>query len=460
MRSIKNIFILMCGLVIAASCSDDATSGAGNPVLSIINAPAAALYGDSIHFQVQCSDANGVDLSTLKAYMEYSGEQVSSQVTRTKTEGAYNINLFCPLRKNVPDGTAKIRLVLQNIRLAKTEQTVDLPVSRPHYESITFIPSNGKPVVLTPEAADPFLFKGSYTSKNRTFKGHFVAPKVGANGNEITFGQGNESVTEGRTDDILFNGNRGANTVTFNVLSYDFGPQTADPSASIEIVLTKDANAYVGELSHGGKYEFAGESIINSGRWFHDADWFTKNGDGTYTFLGLTGLYTVKADYGNLAFRIWKMNDATHIATLNADGTGALWIIGNNGVGKPAYTASNVHDWWTGEDYDYCLTPIADKRYRITLTVGKQLNPAKVNFKFFGQAGWGTEFKGSAGDYLLTTSSDVFGIGNGTEVNGVKHDDGNIYLRDGVELTIGDTYVFTVDLSAGCANGVLTITKQ
>jgi hypothetical protein len=207
-----------------------------------------------------------------------------------------------------------------------------------------------------------------------------VAPKNGANGTEISFGQGNDDISEGITDAITFNGNKGANNVSFNVLTYAYGPTESDPNASTEIVLTKTDNVYQGELVQGHQYEFAGESIMNSSRWFYDRDWFQKNDDGTYTFLGITGTYNIKADFSNLAFRIWVM-DGTSSGKLNADGTGAIWIIGNNGVGKPSYKASNVQSWWTGEEYDYCLTPISEKVHQITLTVGQQLNGADINFK-------------------------------------------------------------------------------
>jgi hypothetical protein len=456
MKNLKYLFLLPLGMVLAASCSDDDDDGAaGNPVLLVNGLAQSAQYGDSIFFDVACSDAEGVDLSTLKAYLEYSGEPVSSQVIRTKTEGTYHVSLYAPLYKAVPDGVAQVRLVLQNIRLAKTEQVVDLPLARPHYEYLTFVPATGSPVTLAPDAADPFLFTGSYTSANRTFKGYFVAPKDGEHGTELTFGQGNDDIKEGVTDAITMNGNKGANVVSFNVLTYAYGPTESDPNASTEIVLTKSDNVYVGELVQGHTYEFAGESIMNSSRWFYDSDWFVKDATaGTYTFQGITGTYNITADFTNLAFHIWVM-DGTSSGTLKADGTGAIWIIGNNGVGKPSYTASNVQSWWTGEEHDYCLTPIAEKVHRISLTVGKQLNGADVNFKFFGQAAWGTEFKGSASSYHLSTDSDIFGIGDG---NG--HDDGNLYLLPDVMLTDGDTYVFTIDLTNGCSNGILTITKN
>ena len=457
MRNLRYLFMLLMGAVLTTACSDDdkIETGGGKPVMAVEGLTNAAQYGDSIFFTVNCSDAEGVNLSTLKAYMEYSGEQVSTQITRTKTEGSYKVALYAPLYKAVPDGNAQVRLVLQNIQLTKTEQVVDIALTRPHYDHITFVDSKGTEVTLTPNASNPFLFTGSYTSANRTFKGHFIAPKVGDNGTEITFGQGNEDISEGVTDEIQFNGSKGTNTVSFNVQTYAYGPNGSDAETATEIVLSKSDNVYVGELVKGHKYEFAGEAIINSSRWFYDTDWFTKNDDGTYTFNAITGLYTLKADFDNRGFRVWVMNDATHSGTLSSNGTGALWIIGGSGIGKPSYSATTVQNWWTGEDYDYCLTPISEKVYQITLTVGKQLNATSVDFKFFGQAAWGTEFKGTAADYHISTDSDVFQVGDGLD----GHDDGNIYLVEGVVLQEGDTYVFTVDLSNGCSNGVLTVTK-
>ncbi len=458
MKNLKYLFLLLVGMVLATACSDDdeVKKGGGKPVISVEGLASSAQYGDSIFFTVNCSDEGGVSLSTLKAYMEYSGEQVSAQVTRTKTEGAYKVALYAPLYKNVPDGNAQVRLVLQNIQLTKTEQVIDIAMSRPHYDHIMFIDSNGNQLTLTPSESDPYLFSGTYNSKNRTFKGHFVAPKVGDNGTEITFGQGNDDISEGVADEIQFNGNKGGNRVSFNTLTYAYTPTESDPDAATEIVFTKSDNVYVGELEQGHNYEFAGESIVNSSRWFYDTDWFTKNADGTYTFNAITGIYTIKADFDNLGFRIWTMKDETNSATLSADGSGAVWIIGNEGIGKPSLKANTVHGWWTGEDYDYCMAPISKNTYQITLTVGKQLYATDVNFKFFGQANWGIEFKGTAGDYHISMSSDTFIIGDGT--NG--HDDGNVYLADGAELKDGDTYVFTVVLMDGCSNGTLLVYKK
>ena len=108
-------------------------------------------------------------------------------------------------------------------------------------------------------------------------------------------------------------------------------------------------------------------------------------------------------------------------------------------------------------DYNLCLAQVNNKVYQVTLTIGKQLNPASVNFKFFGQPNWGLEFGGKEGSAYRVTGNPVpFLIGDGT--NG--HDNGNIYLIDGATVNNGDTYVLTFDLSADPKNAVLTVTKK
>lgn len=80
------------------------------------------------------------------------------------------------------------------------------------------------------------------------------------------------------------------------------------------------------------------------------------------------------------------------------------------------------------------------------------MNPAEINFKFFHQKDWGGEF----GSQTLTTVSDIVFVGDGT--NG--RDNGNMGLVAGSELEAGAAYIFTIDLSAGVDNGVLTVVKN
>lgn len=135
----------------------------------------------------------------------------------------------------------------------------------------------------------------------------------------------------------------------------------------------------------------------------------------------------------------------SNFASLQPDGTGAIWIIGDQ-VGKPTYTENHVG--WNPPNA-LCMAPIGDKKYRVTLVAGESVNPNEINFKFFHQKVWGGEF----GSETLTTESEIVFVGNGS--NG--RDNGNLGLTIDTGLEVGATYIFTVDLSAGNGNAVLTV---
>lgn len=447
-------------LPLLSSCSDDEKEGEGSPVIVAENLQ-PAMFGDSITLKVNCSDEAGIPLSTLKAQLCYGDEVVNNVTLRTKTEGEYTVKLYAPFYKNVPDGEAEVRLTLQNIRLAISTQTVTVDLSRPHYEYVTLMASDGNQYRLTPDASDPYLFKGTVTSSSRNVTGYILTPSTGTDNVPQTFGQGTEGVTQGVTDNLTFSStSAGTFDVWFNVLTYEFGPQSDIPV--ITLTDADGANVYVGEFTQNAVYEITGSDKFAEDSWYYDPDFFQKNSDGTFTFLPMSGMYTLKADFTNGGFRVWQMADTENTATLSADGSGALWVIGSDCICKPTYAQISGQGWWTDTDHALCLAPIKDKVYQITLTIGKQLQAdgSNLNFKFFGQAGWGIEFKGSGGTYYLTTDSNIFAVGDGTTEYQGGHDDGNIYLRPGVTLTDGDTYVFTVDLTAGTDKGKLIVEKK
>ena len=64
-------------------------------------------------------------------------------------------------------------------------------------------------------------------------------------------------------------------------------------------------------------------------------------------FLPIDGTYRVIANLALNYLEVLKMN-GTSTATLNDDGTGALWIIGD-GIGKPP-VATNAVGWTTEKD--------------------------------------------------------------------------------------------------------------
>lgn len=449
----KIIIASLMALPLLTACVDNDYSTPaqeGNPVATA-TAVSAAQMGETIEFTVNCKDESGILLSTLKAEMLYSGEPVDEVNIRTAEEGNYDVTLNVPYLQFVPNGTAQVRLTLQNTTSKTSVSTFDIDVTRPHFSNLLFIDSNGKKHEMSETGDYEYTIKTPINITRNVFRGHFET----ADG-KFVFGDDGAAVALGFNGDLKFTSNEFENVkVTFNSQSYAFGPQE---EMSIPAITPED-NVYVSHFVQGNVYQFGGDDAIASSDWYCDPDYFSRNDDGTFTFLAMSGKYQITAIFNEKSnpkgFRVHALNDDGSPLTLSADGTGAIWIIGDAVYGKPSFY--DAQGWWTDTDHDLCLAPIAEKKYQVTLTVGKQLKAGtSFNIKFFGQPAWGTEFKGSEGaEYRLTTDNPYIGVGDG---NG--HDNGNLYLKDGVELKDGETYVFTIDLTAGCANGILTVEKK
>lgn len=451
MKHIRYYIMALLALPLMASCGDDdysAPTPAGNPVMSC-TAPAAAVWmGDEVEVKVNCKDEGGVALSTLKANLLFSGQSVDETTIRTKEAGEYTVKLKVPYAQNVPDGKVDIQLTLQNVSTKSNTETLSFDIKRPHFNNLQFVSADGVKYDMI-EKSD-FVYQAVLPSSKKTFKGYF-ATKDGkfvfgsSTGKDISLGEtGNFNFTSENMSDVV---------VTFDAKNYTAGPTDVLPVTVLDFADSDAGKTWVGDIKQGATCNLTINGNNLPDDWYYDSDWFQKEEDGSYTFKAITGRYTILADFTHKSFRIWTMNGSEPMS-LNGDGTGALWIIGNEGVNKPTWDAVN-HSWWTGVDSDVCLTPIKAKVYQVTLTVGKQLRATGVDFKFFGQANWGIEFKGKDNSHLISTESEVFGIGDG---NG--HDNGNVYLKDGVELKDGETYVLTVDLTAGVDKAVLKVEKK
>lgn len=441
----------LLALPLLASCGEDdynAPTPAGNPVMSCTAPTETVWMGDEVELKVNCKDEGGIALSTLKANLLFSGQSVDATTVRTKEEGEYTVKLKVPYAQFVPDGQVDVQLTLQNVSTKANTETLSLNIKRPHFTGLQFITSDGEKYDMT-ETSD-FKYQAVLPATKKTFKGYF-ATKDG----KFTFGSSTGTTIDlGETGNFNFTSANTSNvTVTFDGKNYTAGPTEVLPVTILDFSDSDAGKTWVGDIKQGATCNLTIDGAELPADWYYDTDWFTKEEDGSYTFKAISGRYTLEADFTNKSFRIWAMNGNDPMK-LNADGTGAVWIIGNEGINKPTWDAVN-HGWWTGTASDVCLTPIKDKVYQITLTVGKQLRASDVNFKFFGQPDWGTEFHGKDGDYVLTTDSEIFGVGDG---NG--HDNGNIYLKDGASLNDGETYVLTIDLSSGTATGVLTAVKK
>lgn len=212
------------------------------------------------------------------------------------------------------------------------------------------------------------------------------------------------------------------------------------------------ANSYsaVLDLEQGQVYYASGAEPMNADAWFYDQDFFSRQPDGGYLFLAVSGKYSLTADFLSSCFRIIPLDEEGQPLTYNpAEGTGSVWVIGaNSSIGKPKYIDGDDTSW--DETNAFPMAPIGKNRYRLTLEVGKQLNPNFVNFKLFHQNGFtGGEFTMTS-RYRITISSRVFTISNTTT------EKGNIKLKSTAKISEGQIYVFTLDTS-GITKSVLTV---
>lgn len=460
--------LLMAAPLIMGACSDDDSQGEGQPAITVGEIKPAC-FGDSITVSVNCSD--NVPLSTLKASLFFSQEEVGHVTMRTKENGDYQVRLYAPFYKNVPDGDASLHLTLQNIKFAKAEQEVAIPLSRPHYDHLTLYVDDATQYRMTPDADNPYLFRCTVNSPASTVvQAHVIAPAYGSNGNELTFWQGTSGsgITEQSGDPIPFTGEKkGSFECTFNTLTYEYTPVYDPDKAPQEIKITAAQPYYDGSFVQGRKYLFSVPPELEQyvPLIWTDPDFFTNNGDGTYTFNAVSGNYHLEVKTDRMAVLVWAIDANKNTLKLDDDGSGALWIIGGDCLAKPSYTFIKGESWWTDTDHAICMAQVRPKVYQLTFTVGKQYNPdPNSSFKFFGQQGWGTEFKGTASDHHISGATDIFVIGDGAEheVGGqtVKLDDGNVYLNPSANLKAGDTYVLTVDITGGCANAVMRVEKK
>ncbi len=222
--------------------------------------------------------------------------------------------------------------------------------------------------------------------------------------------------------------------------------------------------SFTGELEQNATYVVGGRKNLTDDDFAYTDDYFTAitssrsqlNGpavDKKLTFRAVTGRYKVVADLGQGTLRTYPVNADGSPATLQGDGTGALWAVGGEGIGQPLYLWNGAN-WSNDPSHAISMAQVRPAVYQMTLVVGKQLDANNVNFKFFHQTnGWNNEYVGATSGtktYRLTTASDVFGIGTGTE----GHDNGNVYARR--KLNTGEVFVFTIDCT-NPQNAVLTV---
>lgn len=284
-----------------------------------------------------------------------------------------------------------------------------------------------------------------------------------------SYGYDNERSQTIKCNYILDNGLRGAmyweyanddndgterNTVSKIILGKE--PQTKDIKFDGESMAYVSYEVYASNLrlEQGKSYAIEGDDALKAADFYFDRDFFARQDDGTLKFLAVDGQYRIVVDLDSHTLLVSVLDGEDNPARFNTtDGTGALWIIGSSGsIGKPHHGSG----WDWSEANAICMAPIAPSVHQITLTVGQELAVDQVNFKFFLANNWSSGEYNTNGTYRLTTTSDIFVIGDGSRSG---FDNGNIYLRSGQTLKTGDTYIFSIDCTTPAA-AVLSVTKQ
>lgn len=443
----RPILNFLLGTVVVAtlySCKKDEkyVYQIGEPKLEVKSDISGAHFGDSLVFQVHASDQE-IALSTVKVQLFFTDDQVSETTIRTKENGDYSGKIFIPFYKNVPNGKATLKFILQNISQKMTEQSYEIDLTRPDFPYLNLV-TESKSYKMEKIGTNEYAVTESFPS---SVKGYIQAPKVGEQGNPMNFGWVNNTVEIGSTTEIPFtNLTSGVYSIKFNTLTYE-----ASPFINIylngNLLSRMDDDHFKGELELKNGEQVTFDGIDDVKNWWIDPDYFTQKSDGSINFNGINGKYRITVDF-KLKYFLVEAMDGANLASLKADGTGAVWIIGE-GIGKPGIVTNQVG--WSPEKA-LCMMPIGNKKYQITLKAGESIHASNINFKFFHQKNWGGEF----GATSISTDNDMIFIGDGT--NG--RDSGNLGIVSGKSLTLGTSYILTVDLGQGNSKAILTVVKK
>lgn len=442
MKYLKTLALMLAAASLVVACNDD-DMVPGNPVMDVTGDLGSAFFGDTLRFNIKASDAQ-VPLSTIHAEIYYGSEKVSEQVIRTKVSGAeYPVAVYVPYMANIPDGDATLRLTLQNINFTTTEQNYSVSVSHKLYPNLTFVTDDGDEYVMTRESAYTYSVTDNFPQQ---VKGKIYTPENDF-GDRVVFGYESGEIKVDGMNSIPFSYAKAGNyTISFDTYTFEGAPFISPTINGENTETLDDDSSFVDlNLAKGALLEFDGFPDFEN--WWLNPDFIQKNADGTYSFMAYDGTYRFIADMKLKYFKVVKLV-GSEPATLSQDGTGNVWIIGD-GMGYPS--TSNQPAWEPSKAIP--MAPTSDRTYQVTVVGGINININDINFKFFGQAAWadqipnGIELTGS----MLTSESDIIGVGTGE--NG--HDNGNLFLKDGVTLEANGIYVITLDLTGGVNNAVL-----
>lgn len=443
----KHFYFMMMGALIysLSSCNDknNQYDDTGTVSALTLEGPSAAFMGDSLTFNFSVSGAD-IPVNTSKVQIIYGEDIVSERVVVTNHSGNYSGSIYIPFLKDVADGTAKVKMRVQNERFIHDSKTVEIEVKRPEFPYLTLYaltPTENDPKARTeykmlPVQGEKHTYAVTGEFPTSDLSAYIVAPKYGDNGNEIPFGMVDGKITQGVDSDIEFTSDiEGTYQISFNTQNYIGLPFVKFAINDIEFERLNDNEFKVEmEFKQGEDIEVTGLKADYENYWIDPSFFkFKKGTDGkVLVFRGMTAKYRFTVNKTLKYFMVELMN-GNAISTFNADTKeGAVWCIGNAGIGRPSYSANGVN--WT-PNKGFCLAPLGNKKHLLVLEGGKNLNLNSIDFKFFAQQGWGWEFTGPR--IALADNSKWFVIDAGS---------GNIGKGTTVPAA-GKFYYITVDVS-------------
>jgi len=186
--------------------------------------------------------------------------------------------------------------------------------------------------------------------------------------------------------------------------------------------------------------------------WWIDPDWFgLSKTEGELVFKAVSGKYRVVKDDALKMITAEPLNADGNLLTTQADGSGAVWVIGDGQIGKPSFAAKGIN--WD-PNKAFALAPMGNGIHRMTVIAGVHIGDKAINFKFFHQKAWGGEFN----DPVAYTNRNPELLLIGNKENGA--DPGNIQLVKDATLQSGATYEFILDISGGTGAPILSVTKK
>ncbi len=441
MNKIIKISVLFLAAVMAmAGCQKEIefeTADKG-PELTIVNVSDAEMGGD-LTFKVALKDPDFA-LSTLTAKLYFEDAVVAEEYIQIYTNeagytnsGEYEGALTVPFLKNIPDGQATVKFEAVNIGQGVTVAEKQAKITRPKFEKLILVLENGTRHDMTLTENYNYEVEGDFDA---LCKATIESPVIKGTDRHLTFGYGKNAadetvIIEGGTGLISFSNSVKGYKIFFNTKTFDLGPFLTVKVNGKATDVSGETYSAVLDLTQGSEFKVEGYEA-GFADWVVDPDYIeaVDLAKGVFKFLPIDGKYKVSFTFTEKYFRFEAMKNNTELATLNLDGTGAIWLIGSECVGKPVNGKSS----WNPEEGGICLAQHSPLMYQVTLVAGTQLNPNDVNFKFFFQKSWGGEFGGGS----ITSDSELFYAGES---------DGNIHLNDGKFLAKGVAYKFIVDLT-------------